>query len=461
MTSQRSPQARLHLATQLAYGAGDLGPSMAGNVLMVFFFFFLTSVAGLSPQQAGTILLLSNAWSALSTLFVGVLSDRTQTRWGRRRIWMLASAPILAISFCLHWWVPPTAIGFRCAYYLAVALLFQTAANTFLIPYGALVADLSDDDGDRVRLTSLRFCFSLAGCIGSLLLAQTLAQHVYLPSQQLFDLGAICALVTVGSIAVCCWRTNEQPRPLAASPRLHWRDWQALSQNRPLLFLIGLYGLSWLALQITPALLPYFVVHCLDLDSTAIARVVLIVQGSALVALFLWEQIARQLGRKLTYWLGTSLWILADLSLLSLDADRAAWVYALAALAGAGMATTYLIPPSMLPEVADWDELHTGQRREGLFYSLLLCLQKLALAVGLFLVGQLLTWSGFQAAVPGPVELSQPDSALATIRAIAVFLPAIALTGSLLLAHFYPLHAPEQQATLAAHQEQRKLAGAA
>ncbi|NJL01249.1 MAG: MFS transporter [Spirulinaceae cyanobacterium SM2_1_0] len=125
------------------------------------------------------------------------------------------------------------------------------------------------------------------------------------------------------------------------------------------------------------------------------------------------------------------------------------------------MATTYLIPPSMLPEVADWDELHTGQRREGLFYSLLLFLQKLALAVGLFLVGQLLTWSGFQSAVPGPVALLQPDSALLTIRAIAVFLPAIALTGSLVLAHLYPLHAPEQQATLAEYQQRRRVTGAA
>ncbi|NJL01250.1 MAG: MFS transporter [Spirulinaceae cyanobacterium SM2_1_0] len=281
MTSQGSPAARLHFTTQLAYGAGDLGPSMAGNVLMVFFFFFLTSVAGLSPQQAGGILLLSNGWSALSTLFVGTLSDRTQTRWGRRRIWMLASAPILAFSFCLHWWVPPTAIAWRCLYYAVVAILFQTAANTFMIPYGALVAELSDDDGDRVRLTSLRFSFSLAGCIGSLLLAQAIAQRVYQPSQQLFDLGAICALATIGSIALCCWRTREQPRVQDTPARLSWRDWQLVLQNRPLLYLAGLYGLSWLALQITPALLPYFVIHCLDLDSAAIARVVVIVQGSA------------------------------------------------------------------------------------------------------------------------------------------------------------------------------------
>ncbi|NJO21086.1 MAG: MFS transporter, partial [Spirulinaceae cyanobacterium RM2_2_10] len=178
---------------------------------------------------------------------------------------------------------------------------------------------------------------------------------------------------------------RENSRASRTPPaRLSWRDWQLVLQNRPLLYLAGLYGLSWLALQITPALLPYFVIHCLDLDSAAIARVVVIVQGSALLALFLWEQLSRKLGRKLTYWLGTSLWILADFSLLALDAERAVWVYALAALAGAGMATTYLIPPSMLPEVADWDELHTGQRREGLFYSLLLFLQKLALAVGLF-----------------------------------------------------------------------------
>jgi GPH family glycoside/pentoside/hexuronide:cation symporter len=114
-------------------------------------------------------------------------------------------------------------------------------------------------------------------------------------------------------------------------------------------------------------------------------------------------------------------------------------MYGLAVLAGIGVSVAYLIPWSMLPDAVDLDELQTGQRREGIFYSLMVFLQKMGLALGLFLVGQSLEWAGFIESAPGEPPPEQPASALLAIRIAIGPLPMLSLIGGLVLAYFYPL----------------------
>jgi GPH family glycoside/pentoside/hexuronide:cation symporter len=457
MMSNCSSQGKLGFLTQIAYGVGDFGPSMAGNAVLVFFMFFMTTVASLPADLAGLIMFVGNAWSALSTLVVGQFSDRLQTRWGRRHIWMLLSSPIIGISFVLMWWVPPASDWFRFVYYLALLLIFETAANVYLIPYGALLTDQSEDPNDHIRLNGLRFAFSLAGCMGALVIMRAIAQWELRPTQQLWDLGLVGACLTVTSIAFCCWGTQERECTQPPKNSSRWQEFKSIFQNRPLLFLVGIHALAWLAVQITPAIIPYFVIHCMNLSSTETTQVIVTIQGMALIGMFVWEPLSRRLGKRVVHWLGCSIWIVANANLLWLEPGQVNQMYLLSATAGLGMATSYLIPPSMLPEVADWDELHTGKRREGLFWSLLLFLQKLTLAMGLFLVGQLLAQFGFAESVPGPVEVAQPESALIAIRYIVVFLPVLSLTGSLILTFLYPINRHTYENTLF-ELEQKRLA---
>jgi glycoside/pentoside/hexuronide:cation symporter, GPH family len=454
-----SERNQLGLLTQIAYGAADFGPSMAGNVLIVFFFFFLTNVARLPANLAGTILLISNCWSAISTLIVGTLSDRTQSRWGRRRIWMVGSAPILGISFFLLWWVPSVDNWLKFWYYLAIALLFQTAASAFVIPYGALVTDLTDNHSEHIRLNGMRFGFSLAGCIGSLLLAQGLTYWIFNPRERLLKLGLICAILTMVSIFACCWKISERPQAVIPKCKFNWQEFKSILDNKPLLMLIGIYSLSWLALQLIPAMLPYFVMNCLKLDARQLTQIILILQATALAALFIWEPLSKQIGKKTVYWLGTSFWIFAEIGIFQIKSGQTNLMYILAAIAGVGMSTAYFIPSSMLPEVIDWDELHTGKRREGLFYGILMFLFQIVFAIGLFLVGQWLSLSGFQEGIPGPVKITQPQSALMAIRQAIFILPTIALVISLILTYFYPIDREVHQNTLFKLQERRLIRG--
>lgn len=453
--SKGSERDKLGLLTQIAYGAADFGPSMAGNILIVFFFFFLTNVARMPAHLAGTILLISNCWSAVSTLIVGTLSDRTQCKWGRRRIWMLCSAPILGISFFLLWWVPPLDDWLKFGYYLAIALVFQTAASAFIVPYGALVTDLTDDHHEHIRLNSMRFGFSLAGCIGSIVLAQGLSYWILNPRERLFKLGLICAILTIVTIYSCCWKINERPRLTIAKCKFSWQELKSIFSNQPLLLLVGIYSLSWLAVQIIPAMLPYFVTNCLKQDGAAVTQMVLIMQGTALGALFIWEPLSKRLGKKVVYWIGISLWIVAEIGIFQIKSGQINLMYGLAAIAGMGMSTAYFIPSSMLPEVIDWDELQTGKRREGLFYSILMFLFQIIFAIGLFSVGEWLDFSGFQAAIPGPLKIAQPQSALTAIRQSIVILPTLALIISLIFSYFYPIDREVHQDTLFQLQKRR------
>jgi GPH family glycoside/pentoside/hexuronide:cation symporter len=137
--------------------------------------------------------------------------------------------------------------------------------------------------------------------------------------------------------------------------------------------------------------------------------------------------------------MGMSLWILAQGGLFFLPRDQVALMYVLFVLAGFGIATAYLVPWSMLPDVIELDELNTGQRREGIFYAFMVLLQKVGLALGLFVVGQALDMAGLIQSEAGQPVPEQPSSALLAIRLVVGPLPTLFLLCGLVLAYFYPL----------------------
>lgn len=209
--------------------------------------------------------------------------------------------------------------------------------------------------------------------------------------------------------------------------------------NRPFLFVIGIYLCSWLGVQLTASILPYFVVNWMGLPESAFPQTALAVQGTALVMLFVWGEVSKRVEKKVVYGLGTGLWMIAQIGLIFVQPGQVSLMYGLAILAGFGVSVAYLIPWSMVPDVIELDELETGQRREGIFYGFMVLLQKIGLALGLFLVGQSLEWAGFIESVPGQPVPEQPESALLAIRIAIAPLPMLSLIGGLILAYFYPL----------------------
>ncbi len=440
---------KLNLWTRLAYGAGDLGPAITQNILAFFLLPFLTTVAGLEAGLAGSILALSKVWDAVNDPLVGILSDRTQSRWGRRRPWIVIGAVPFGISFLAQWLVPfPGSSWNLFWYYLGVAVLFNSFYTAVNLPYTALTAELTQDYDERTQLTHFRFAFSIGGSLLSGLLypriigwlsgAGVCGDGAASPYLAYALSGGLWALIATLPLFWCVAGIRETPQAPPESISLPQQLRLAFG-NRPYLFVIGLYLCSWLALQMTATIIPYFVTLWMGLSGAWVGNVILAVQGTAFVMLFVWSRVSVRLGKKAVFSLGMGLWILAQSGLLILQPGQNILLIALSILAGIGVSTAYLVPWAMVPDVIELDELQTGQRREGIFYGFMVLLQKIGLALGLFLVGQLLQWSGFISTVPCQTPPTQPDSALLMVRLLIGPVPTVILVGGLILNYFYPI----------------------
>ena len=446
-TGDRNPSP-LSTPVKLAYGAGDLGPAIMANVLVFFLLYFLTNAAGLPAGLAGWILAIAKISDAINDPIIGVMSDRTRSRWGRRYPWMAIGAIPLGLFFFLQWCVPFENDGLLFAYYLVIAIAFNLAYTAVNLPYTALTPQLTQDYDERTGLNSYRFAFSIGGSIGSLLLAQVIFAAVPDPATRYLWLGGLCTIASVIPIYICIWGTFRagmagerrlDPADLAAESLPVGEQVKLAVRNRPFLFVIGIYLCSWLAAQLTAAILPYFVTAWMGLPESEFPKFALTVQGTALVMLFVWGRLSAKIGKRGVYFAGASLWTIAQIGLLLLQPGQVPLMYALGVLAGCGVSTAYLVPWSMLPDVIDLDELNTGQRREGTFCAFMVFLQKLGLAMALWLVSQAIAWAGYLESTPGMPSPVQPESALWAIRLSVGPLPTLALLIGAFLALKYPI----------------------
>lgn len=454
---------KLNFINKVAYGAGDFGAGVTSTLIVFSLLIFLTDVAGLRPELAATVLLIGKIWDALMDPVVGILSDRTSLRWGRRHSWMLFAALPFGVFFFLYWLVPnfssdaDTNQWLLFSYYVVIGLLFNTAFTCVNIPYSALTPELTDDYDERTSLNSFRFVFSISGSLSALALGQFIFQKVgdiqekFLLFQQITDpqhrfliLAAICACLAIFPTYLCIWGTKDpsaggnQNRQEKTSESLSLSEQlKIVFSNRPFLFVIGIYLCSWLAFQLTAATISYYLLYWMKQDSFFTAA--LVVQAVALVMLLVWTEVSKKVGRRAVYFMGMSLWIVAQGVLFFLPRDQVGLMYFLFVLAGFGIATVYLVPWSMLPDVTDLDEYRSGERREGIFYAFMILLQKIGLALGIWLVGQGLSLAGYIEPQGGKEILEQPESALLAIRLFVGPLPTVFLIGGLILAYFYPL----------------------
>ncbi len=478
----------LSLTTKLAYGAGDLGPAMTTNLLSFFLLYFFTNVAGLNAGMAGGILLIGKIWDAVNDPIVGVLSDRTRSaRWGRRYPWILYGAIPFGVTFFLQWLVPRFSSNLAVnqwslfGYYVLVSVLFNTFYTMVNLPYTALTPELTQDYNERTSLTSFRFGFSIGGSILSLILAQVIFALVQPETAaeaagscnngtfQYVVLGGVTAVLSVLPLYWCVFGTRHRvlgrrgQASLAADPAtepsesLPFREQLRVAlSNRPFQYVIGIYFCSWLAVQVTASIIPYFIVSRMQLQESDFIQVTLAVQGTALLMLYVWSAVSKRYGKKAVYFMGMTLWIIAQAGLFFLQPGQIVLMYGLAIMAGFGVSTAYLIPWSMVPDVIEVDELETGQRREGVFYAFMVLLQKMGLAIALFILGVGLEAAGFRERVPCQPIPEQPESAILAIRLAIGPLPTVALIAGLVLAYFYPITQAVHAETLLKLRERRE-----
>ena len=346
-------------------------------------------------------------------------------------------------------------------YYVIVSITFQIFFTTTNLPYSTLTAEMTEDYDERTELTSFRLAFSLAGAVLILALGLVVGQLVSDPQRQYQLLGLLGGGISIFTIYWCVFGTYRHAQQQAAYQRRSLDDDQSVGgesfveqlkivfSNRAFLFVVGIYLFSWLALQITATIIPFYVTFWMGADDYFLAA--LLVQGTAILMMFVCNLLSKRIGKKGLYFLGGGIWILVQIALFFLQPGQLGALYLLCVIASFGVATAYVVPWSILPDVIELNELQTGQRSEGAFYAFMTLLQKIGLAAGIFLVSLALEQSGFNKDVA-----TQSDAALLAIRFFMGPVPLALVIGGMVLAYFYPITKASHAETLLKLTERRQ-----
>lgn len=437
---------KLSRLTKMAYGAGDLGPAIVAAINGFFLNAFLLDVAGLRPAAVGTIFLIAKIWDAVNDPIVGALSDRTRTRWGRRRPWLLFAAIPFGLAFYLHWIVPPLDDTGKFFYYVIVAILFDSALTAINLPYAALTPELTHDYDERTNLSSYRMSFSILGGVLAAFLHTVIVGSFDNPiagNQFSAIIWAIC--ITIPNFITFAF-TREvhflEERPKGPG---FFEGLRLAFQNRAFIHVTTIYLLSWLSIQFVQNNLLLYVKYWIGAEEQ-FGVLILAIQFSSFLFLLFWARLSQRLGKQQIYYLGMGFWILVSVILFSIQPGQLIPLFILAILAAAGVSIGYLVPWSMLPDVVELDELQTGQRREGIFYGFFVFLQKLGISLGIAISNYILELAGYINQVPGGPLPQQPPAALLSLRIFVSLVPAAILLISFWVVRAYPITRKKHQA---------------
>jgi GPH family glycoside/pentoside/hexuronide:cation symporter len=444
MNSRRN---QLPKRTKLLFSTGDLTTSIPLAIVMFYQLYFLTDIAGLDPALAGLAVGIPRIWDALNDPLFGLLSDRIRSPWGRRRVLLLFGSVPLGLSFIFMWLVPNLGQFGMAVYFATMFIIFDTLFTVVHVGYNALTPEMTRDYDERSSLNGYRMVFSIAGTLGAIILATVLGWYIEDSEMLFIILGITLGLISMIPPLIVFRITTERPIEELPDPLPVKQAIFKTLGNRPFRLVMGLYLLSWTTASILAAILVYFANYYLRVPDQA-NYFVLIAMGFAILFIPLWVWVSQRLDKRRAFILGTASWIVVLLAISSLDSDQVVLAYILAALSGSGIATAYVIPWAMVPDIIEYDELHSGQRREGSYYAFASFFQKLATGAALWGMGMALALTGYI----NPTETNplpvQPVESLYAIRCFIGPISIVLLLIAVFFAWRFPITREDHQATL-------------
>ena len=391
--------------TLFFYGLTDLPVNMALFPVMVFLPKFYTSEMGVPLVLAANIILLVRIFDVFTDPVMGYISDRTHTRWGRRRPWVALATPILML--CIYMlFLPPAGAGVG---HMALWMALLAVGTTMLIiPYYAWAAELSPDYDERSRITGWR---SMMGVVGSLA-AQLLPAVALLA----FGMGGSRAVLTLVGIAmvilmpICTLLTITQvpeTRNYVSSVTPLVKGFKLMLDNGPFKRLIFAFMVGSLGLSITTPLYIFFIAFVLHAEDQAIFMLTFFYAAN-FFAVPVWVWLSARIGKHIAYVASFALIACAHPFYLLLGDGDFWWMLPITITTGFAAGGFAALPNSMKADVIDLDTLKSGENRAAMFFSTWSFTQKMAGSLGGWLALTGLAWVGFHAAPGmhnGPDEL--------------------------------------------------------
>jgi GPH family glycoside/pentoside/hexuronide:cation symporter len=430
---------KLTLGFKFRYGLADLGIALITSAMQFFLLYYYTDVAGIDPALAGAALMTGKlTWDAINDPLFGYISDRARSRFGRRRIFMLLGVAPLGLAAWLMFSLPAGLKGVPA--FLAVLLTFwlvDTFHTMVSVPYYALTPELTRDYNERGSLTSIRMVYSVVGYILGAALTTILAglfQGAGLDMRAAWSAtGAVFGAIAVLTILGTALSIKETPEMAGEPSRLPaFKAVLTSFKNKPFIVLMIAFILSSFSFTVLTALVPYFIQYQLNMKNEVsyVLLVMLVTIGIFLVPA---RMISDRINKGPTYALGLFIASLAVISSFFMPHQPSMLIYAIAFVAGMGFSTQWVCPWSMLPDVIEYDEKMTGERREGIYYGLWAFLSKFTGALGVAVSGLALRSYGYVA------NVEQTIRALFGIRLFFAIVPAALILVSLPFLIWYPI----------------------
>jgi oligogalacturonide transporter len=440
----------LSWTTRIAFGSGDLLGGGAMTLVGIYYLHFLTDVVRLSPALAGVAILLSKGWDAVSDPLMGMISDRTRSRMGRRRPYFLAGVPLVFFAMVALWYPADlsTETG-RFAFALCSYLFFSSVLTMVLIPYYALGPELALEYNERSKLMAVRLVFATAGSMATSIVPLLIVHGVesvhtgYITIGLVF--GAAFSLPFLAVFLLTRERTEFRQPPRSFSFRETFVEPVRIRSFRSVLVM---YLFTLVATDLILAIAMYFMTYYLGLqEGTSLAvGSILVVQVVAIPGYFF---LSKKTDKRTTFIVSAVIWVTALLSSLALRPGvGTAWVMAFGGFVGLGTSGMLTMVWSLFADVPDVDELESGLRREGVFSGIFTFARKASSAIGLFLVSVVLELAGFQSPSQDMVDgvrtivvQEQSRTFVTALRLAFAFLPLVFVGVAIVAAIRFPLTA--------------------
>jgi len=411
------------LGLRIGWGIGSLGSATLLNAISLLILFYLVTILGMEPALAGLLVFLGKIYDMVTDPLMGIISDRTRSRFGRRRPWLLLGGVISAMSMVMLF--TPTGLqgGALIGYVVAGLLLYATGYTMFNVPYLAMPAEMTTDPFERSRLMSFRVVFASAGILIGAAAAPALIEWFGGGAtgfaRMAWAVGAIILLATVTCFATTGSARATEQTDTRESVREQLRT---AMQNRPFMVLILSKLMQLIGVASTMSALLFLVTVILKRPESSLGVFGIASTLGTIAAMPGWLSASRRFGKRNTYALAIALYLPTVLSwLLSTPDEALTWFVLRGVLTGVATGGILLMAQSMLPDSIEQDYRLTGLRREGAFSAVYSFVEKTAFAFGPLLVGSLLSAMGFDR----EAGADQTDSALLAIQLAAAVIPAI------------------------------------
>lgn len=430
--SERSEgsEERLPLTTIINYNLPTVGVGFMFFMVALYLMKFSTDVLLIAPAAMGLIFGISRIWDAVTDPLVGYLSDRTNSRFGRRRPWILLSLPFVVGTFYMMW-NPPEGLGPNSVIvWMAVAvILFYTSMTAFVVPHTSLGAELSTSYHERTRIFGVRHMIwnsgSLLALIGMylLIMGQT-------PRQIAFYITVVAGVVLVVLLIWMVSQISEREEYQGRGEGNPFKAFGDVLRNKHARLLLVVFFIENIGGATIGILTPYIGEYIIGRpDKTVIYILLYLIPSVASVPL--WVPLSRRMGKKNMWLLSMMITAFGFGGMWFLEEGSDTLISVLAVICGLGAGSGAVVAPSIQADIIDYDEYHSGKRKEGTYYASWNFVFKSATGVTLIATGMVLSMSGFTP------NVEQTEATKTALLALYALLPLVCYTiGAIIFSRF-------------------------